>query len=255
MMADTSSKVSVNGVELYYEVKGTGPNVIVCIPGALGVGSSFSIQADYFASLGQYKVVTYDPRGFGKSRPPKREFTMDFHSKDAKDTKGLMDALGFKKFSVFGSSDGAMIGICIAAMFPDAVEKLVIWGGNTFIAEKDAKLYQKNKDLEGEHLAGLEERYGRECAIDYWGQWINTHLKIYDAGGNICKDELSSVKCPTLIIHGNEDEVIPEEHPDFIAKNIPNSKVRKFDGAGHGIASDPEYVDEFHHVVEEFLSN
>ena len=250
-----ASKVSVNGVELHYEVKGTGPNVIVCIPGALGVGSSFSIQAEYFASLGQYKVVTYDPRGFGKSRPPKREFTMDFHSKDAKDTKGLMDALGFKKFSIFGRSDGAMIGICVAAMYPDAVEKLVIWGGNTFVAEEDAKLYQKHKDLGGHFLEYFEPIYGRECATDYWGQWIDTHLKIYDAGGNICKDELSSVKCPTLIIHGNKDEVVPEYHPDFIAKNIPNSKVRKFDGAGHGIAKDPEYVDEFHHVVEEFLSN
>ena len=253
-MADTSGKVAVNGVELYYDVRGTGPNVIVCIPGALGTGDSFINQAEHFGSLGQYKVVTYDPMRFGKSRPPLRKFTMDFHSKDAKDTKGLMDALGFKKFTVFGRSDGAMIGICVAAMYPDAVEKLVIWGGNTFIAEEDAKLYQHHKELQGEHLERLEAIYGRECAIDYWDQWIATHLKIYDAGGNICKDELSSVKCPTLIIHGNKDEVVPEYHPDFIAKNIPNSKVRKFDEAGHGIASDPEYVDEFHRIIEEFLS-
>ena len=253
-LADASGKVAVNGVQLYYEINGTGPNVIVCIPGALGVGSSFDIQVEHFVSLGQYKVVTYDPRGFGKSRPPLRQFTTDFHSKDAKDTKGLMDALGFKKFSVFGRSDGAMIGICVAAMYPDAVEKLVIWGGNTFIAEEDAEVYQKNKVLEGERLDRLEERYGRECAIDYWNQWIDTHLKIYEAGGNICKDELSSVKCPTLVIHGNKDDVVPEYHADFIKKNIPNSKIHKFDGAGHGMASDPEYVDEFHYITEEFLN-
>ena len=253
-MAETSGKIAVNGVELYYEIRGTGPNVIVCIPGALGVTGSFINQAEYFGSLRQYKIVTYDPRGFGQSRPPQRQFTMDFHSKDAKDTKGLMDALGFKKFTVFGLSDGAMIGIYVAAMYPDAVEKLVIWGGNTFIAEEDAKLYQQHKVLQGERLERLEARYGRECAVDYWGQWIDTHLKIYDAGGNICKDQLSSVKCPTFIIHGKKDEVVPEYHPDFIAKNIPNSKVHKFDGADHGLASDPEYMDEFHRIVEEFLS-
>ena len=110
-MVETSGKIAVNGVELYYEVRGTGPNVIVCIPGALGVAGSFINQAEYFGSLKQYKIVTYDPRGFGQSRPPQRQFTMDFHSKDAKDTKGLMDALGFKKFTVFGLSDGAMIGL------------------------------------------------------------------------------------------------------------------------------------------------
>ena len=106
-MATTSgSKVVVDGVELFYEVNGTGPNVILCIPGALGTTDSFVNQVEYFGSLQKYKIVTYDPRGFGRSRPPQRQFTMDFHSKDAEDAKGLMDALGFKKFSVFGSSDG-----------------------------------------------------------------------------------------------------------------------------------------------------
>ena len=232
----------------------TGPNVIVCIPGALGTVASFVNLAEHFGSLEQYKIVTYDPRGFGKSRPPLRKFTMDFHSKDAEDAKGLMDALGFKKFSVLGSSDGGMIGICLAAMYPDAVEKLVIVGANTFIAEDDLKVYQQKKGLEGERRERLEAIYGRECAFDYWDQWINIHLKIYDAGGNICKDKLSSVKCPTLIIHGNKDEAVPEYHPDFIAKNIPNSKVHKFDEAGHGILSDPDYVDEFYHIFKQFLS-
>ena len=254
MAATAGNKIEVNGVELYYEVKGKGPNVIVCIPGALGTVASFVNLAEHFGSLERYKIVTYDPRGFGKSRPPLRKFTMDFHSKDAEDTKGLMDALGFKKFSVLGSSDGGMIGICVAAMYPDAVEKLVIMGVNTFIAEDDLKVYQQKKDLEGEHLERLAGIYGRECAFDYWDQWIGTHLKIYDAGGNICKDKLSSVKCPTLIIHGNKDEAVPEYHPDFIAKNIPNSRVHKFDEAGHGILNDPDYVDEFYRIFEQFLS-
>ena len=253
-MAALGSKVLVNGAELYYEVKGTGSNVIVCIPGALGTTNSFINQAEHFGSLGQYKIVTYDPRGFGKSRPPMRQFTMDFHSRDARDTKGLMDALGFKKFTVFGLSDGAMIGICLAAMYPDAVEKLVIWGGNAYIDEEDEKLYQKNKNLQEKQCEKLKALHGKECAVDYWDQWIDTHLKIYDAGGNICEDKLSSVKCPTLIIHGMKDEFVPEHHPNFIAKNIPNSEVQKIDGAGHDIAKDPEYIDEFHHIIEQFLS-
>ena len=54
--------------------------------------------------------------------------------------------------------------------------------------------------------------------------------------------------------HGNKDEVVPEYHPDFIAKNIPNSKVHKFDEAGHGVHKNPDCVDEFHRIIEQFLS-
>ena len=79
---------------------------IVCITGAQGTIDSFVNQVEYFGLLQQFKIVTYDPRGFGNSRPPQRQFIMDFHSKDAKDAKGLMDVLGFKKFSVLGFSDG-----------------------------------------------------------------------------------------------------------------------------------------------------
>ena len=88
---------------------------------------------------------------------------MDFHSKDSEDTKGLMDALGFKKFSVFGYSNGGMIGICLAAMYPDAVEKLVIMGTNTLVAEDDAKLYQQHKDLQGERLERRSNIWQRMC--------------------------------------------------------------------------------------------
>ena len=146
MAAISGSKVKVNGVELYYEVKGTGPNVIVCILGAMGTADSFTSQAEYFGTLGQYKIVTYDPRGFGRSRPPQREFAMDFHIKDAQDTKGLMDALGFKKYSVFGFSDGAMIGIYLAAMYPDAVKKLVTWEEILSLLKKMQSCIEKIKN-------------------------------------------------------------------------------------------------------------
>ena len=38
----------------------------------------------------KYKLVTFDPRGFGKSRPPERDFPLDFYRRDAKDAADLM---------------------------------------------------------------------------------------------------------------------------------------------------------------------
>jgi len=75
----------VNGVEIYYKKNGCGPH---CIPGALGTSENFTKQFEYFESRKEFTIVGFDPRGFGKSRPPNREFTLDFHTQDAKDTKG-----------------------------------------------------------------------------------------------------------------------------------------------------------------------
>ena len=156
-----ASKILVNGVELYYKTKGNGSHAIVCIPGALGTTEAFVDQFDYYGSRcgGEFTIITFDPRGFGKSRPPQREFTLDFHTRDAKDTKGLMDVLGIKQFSVFGWSDGAMIGIIVASLYPESVRKLIIWGGNTFVGEEDKKLYIKYKDISLLDAATREKKY------------------------------------------------------------------------------------------------
>lgn len=42
--------------------------------------------------------------------------------------------------------------------------------------------------------------------------------------GNICKDELKDIECPTLILHGGKDPLVPDFHPEFLNQNIQNSR-------------------------------
>ena len=55
---------------------------------------------------------------------------------DALDGHALMQALSFKKFSVLGWSDGGVSAIILAALFPESVQKLVIWGSNAYHMKK-----------------------------------------------------------------------------------------------------------------------
>ena len=91
-MSTVSSKQEVNGVKIYHEIAGQG-SVVLCLPGALG-----STQSDFGPQLkglsDEFTVVAFDPRGYGKSIPPKRDFPADFFARDADDTAGLMEALG-----------------------------------------------------------------------------------------------------------------------------------------------------------------
>ena len=49
-----------------------------------------------------HQVVSYDPRGYGKSRPPVRDFPLDFYQRDAADAAALMAALGHESYAVMG---------------------------------------------------------------------------------------------------------------------------------------------------------
>lgn len=88
-----SAKERVNGVDLHYEVAGNGSHVVLCMPGALG-----TTQSDFGPQLRglskDFTVVAFDPRGYGKSIPPKRDFPPDFFHRDANDAAELMKKLG-----------------------------------------------------------------------------------------------------------------------------------------------------------------
>ena len=252
-----SGKVSVNGVEMYYEIKGSGPHSIVCIPGAMGSTEDFVKQFKHFGTRQEFTIVALDPRGFGKSRPPQRQFTNDFHTVDAKDAKGLMDALGFKQFTVFGFSDGAMVAMILASLYPDSVRKLVVWGGNAFLGEEDTKIYTTYKEitaLNANTQAKLGKVYGDELAASYWRDWIQLHLKIYKNGGDICKDHLVHIKCPTLVIHGKKDPIVPLYHLDYIVKNISNCEQHIIEEGFHSVHSDDGTTDEFNCITGDFLA-
>ena len=96
-MSTISSKVEVNGVGIHYEVVGEGSHVVLCMPGALG-----STQSDFGPQLkglkDEFTVIAFDPRGYGKSIPPKRDFPADFFVRDANDAAALMDTLGKGNF-------------------------------------------------------------------------------------------------------------------------------------------------------------
>ena len=98
-----------------------------------------------------YTIVAYDPRGYGHSRPPERKFCLqeEHHlKKDANDAYHLMKSLGFSEFSVLGWCDGGVSGIYLAAQFPTAIRKLVVWGSRTYITEHDLKLTEKLEDFQ-----------------------------------------------------------------------------------------------------------
>ncbi|NXR13848.1 BPHL hydrolase, partial [Semnornis frantzii] len=143
----TSGKIQVNGVHLHYQQTGEGSHAVLLLPGMLGSG-----QTDFGPQLKSmnkqlFTIVAWDPRGYGKSIPPSRDFPPDFFERDAKDAVDLMQALKFKKFSLLGWSDGGITALIAAARYPALIHKLVIWGANASVTQEDVRIYNSMYDL------------------------------------------------------------------------------------------------------------
>jgi len=116
-----SSLLRVPGAQLYYEVQGTGP-VLLMIPGGPTDAGIFSAVAKFLAD--RFTVVRYDPRGNSRSvfDGPPVEQDMDVHGDDA---ARLLEALGSEPALALGSSGGAQIGLNLAVRHARRVKTLV----------------------------------------------------------------------------------------------------------------------------------
>ncbi|XP_056096490.1 valacyclovir hydrolase isoform X2 [Rhinichthys klamathensis goyatoka] len=207
-----SDKMSVNGVNLHYHRAGDGKHAVLLLPGALG-----SAETDFGPQLEQldkkrFTLVAFDPRGYGHSRPPDRDFPENFFHRDAKDALDLMQALGFRRFSLLGWSDGGITALISASLNPELINQMVVWGANAYVSKEDVQIYQ----------------------------------------GNICMEALPLISCPTLIVHGAKDPMIPSSHPQHLQQNISGSRLHVMPEGKHNLHL--RYSSEFNALVEGFLS-
>lgn len=107
----------VNGTRLYYETKGDGEALVFIHSGGLD-RRIWDDQFETFAS--RYRVIRYDVRGHGKSRPPTKPYS------DEEDLYQLLKFLGVGKAHLVGLSVGGRIAIDFALVHPEMTASLVI---------------------------------------------------------------------------------------------------------------------------------
>jgi pimeloyl-ACP methyl ester carboxylesterase len=121
MASTKTSTLRVPGARLYYEVRGSGP-VLLLIHGGGGNTQVFYGITHLLAD--QFTIVTYDRRGLGHSQldDPQEEQQVEVHSDDA---HRLLAELTTEPAYVFGSSGGAIVGLDLAARYPEQIRTLI----------------------------------------------------------------------------------------------------------------------------------
>jgi 3-oxoadipate enol-lactonase len=258
--------VKVGDITLNYTVQGSGDWLVL-----IGGYASANWQAwgEHLSRLAQrYKVLAFDNRGIGESDVPDYPYTTRMM---AKDTLGLMDALGIGRAHIFGKSLGGNIGQWLALEAPDRVRSLAMT--STF-AKPDARREKMVKWWMGtaKH-AGYEVLFPGLLTYFYTAEYndanresierteralIATHRPIkgfLHAGDSILThdtwDRLGEIRAPVLLMGGAEDIITPARHMEEMGRRIPNAEMHIIPRTLHGFLIEKP---ETFKIIEEFFA-
>ena len=270
---------NVNGVNLYYEINGSGPTVIQ-IGGAVNGHEGYALITPHMAQ--HFTVIDFDHRGYGQSDRPEQKYTMDTW---VDDMAALLDVLNIDRCHVHGGSMGGFIACLFAAKYPERVDRLVFngavakcdWMSRTYfhLWKRLAQTFGLGSDELAQLLlthafsrSYLDEMVttGTLHSLDWMKDSItrNATLEIFcDACDAMAETDvtgiLGQVTAPTLVLHGTDDCLTPlDAGPDGagarkIHEGIAGSELYLLKGCGHGVLF--ERADEAVAQVIAFLSD
>jgi len=242
-------------IRIYYEFEGEGETVVLLGGGLLG---RHNFPRVVYSELSKnFRVLSFDQRGYGMSDRPLQKYTMDIWTEDV---KNLLDVMGITRAFVVGTSVGGVLALKFASRYPETTIACV---SDVPIAKPDAmrKLmfanWRKIAELSGvgELLSdviityNVGAKYFEEAGTEKVRQSIlgllsgisvETVVQVCEAMENLdIRDELTKIKVPTLIMGTAGDVVSPLDMEVSgaggreVARLIPNSKLKIWEGIGH----------------------
>jgi pimeloyl-ACP methyl ester carboxylesterase len=253
----------VNGVELYWEQRGSGPRLLFCN------GSGTTLQAvrpllDLVAA--RFDLLAWDYRGLERSVPVRGPYTM---ADLAADAAGLMEIAGWDICRVLGVSFGGMVAQEFAVTNPERVERLALActsaggdGGSSYPLQKLAELPPQERAAVQLKLADSrwDERWlqahpaDRALAEGLTAAGQNqpdpaaaaaSTAQLEAREGHDVWDRLDAITCPALVGYGNYDQIAPVQNSTAIASRIRGAELRGYEGGHLFLFQDPAALPEF----------
>lgn len=255
----------IGGIELAWEEAGRGAPVVLLHAFPL----NRKMWAPQVAELSaRRRVITPDFRGHGESGVAEEDATME---RLAEDVRGLLDHLKLERVALGGLSMGGYVALAFVRRWPERVAALVLAdtraSADTEEGRKEryatAELAQREgsaaiADLMTPKLLGpatLERKPEvvaavREMILEASPGGIARALRGM-AARPASSDLLPQIKCPTLIVVGEQDGLTPAADSEAMAEAIPGSTLVKIPEAGH--LSNLEQPEKFNSALSGFL--
>lgn len=232
---------SVNGLNMYYEIHGTG-RPLVLLHGALSaIDTSFGKLLPSLARTRQ--VIAVEQQAHGHTADIDRPLTIE---QMANDTAALLQHIGIENADIFGYSMGAGIALQIAIQHPDLVRKLVVAAVTYNRDGFHPGLLAGMETLKPEDLAGSPWQEGYARTAPNPEDWPTLVAKVKQLDRKFegwPAEAIQSIKSPTLVIIGDSDIVRPEHAVEMFrllgggvpgdVAGLPNSQLAVLPGTTH----------------------
>ena len=261
-------KVPVNGTNLYYESEGDGAPVVL-IPGfAAGRWIWFKQTAELSRN---FRVIVFDPRGVSASDKPEGPQSIGLL---ADDVAHLLDTIGVDSAYIVGASFGGFVAQEFALKYPAMTRKLVLcctsFGGPNHVvpAPETLAALASTKGLNS------EERMRANLLLAFTPEYVRTQVAEVDhivhlratnevpehiymsqlqaAMSFNTESRLAEIKCPTLVLSGDADIIVPVQNSRNLVEKIVGARLRIVEGGSHTFFI--EQARKFNHIITEFLT-
>ena len=266
-----SGTVHTNGQELYYEIHGHGPPLVLVM--GIGYDSSLWTLQQVPELSTRFGVVLVDNRDAGRSSRTDHPYTI---ADMADDIVGLLDALEIQRTHLLGLSMGSMIGMEFALRHGDRLDRLVLAGpaaapARAAVDPISVWNWVKANDPTGEVFGGQQLTWLFSSAF------LRNHPAVHDTVALLASnphpvqpeaydrqtraylkfdalDRLGGIKAPTLVNVGEQDLLTPPWVAREVAGGIPGARFEIVTGDGASHVMPLERPDDFNELVMNFLA-
>lgn len=284
-LASGEYDVTLNGVQIHYTVRGSGP-VMIAHSGGPGMDAR---DWDDFAKIDEFvTIVAIHPRGSGLSGPAAADAYL--LSDYASDVEALRLHLGLDKPIVMGWSHGGMVAQQFAFTFQDSLSKLILFDTSAYFGEFLSDIEAAVQEFKDEpwferSFAALKDEWDGNYQTDedmvrLWAEEMKFYFKKFgtraeayhertkdlpihmaplktfndkEAATMDLRPQLHKITVPTLIMVGRHDFITNVAMAEEMVKNIPHAKLEIFEDSGHfALVEEPE---KFYGVTKEFVES
>lgn len=280
-LPDTEGFIERGGVKLFYEIYGDGPETMFFPPTWAIVHSRiYKAQLPYFSE--RFRCITFDGRGNGKSDRPAHvaAYSLDNY---VDDVLAVMDATNVGKCILVGLSFAGTLACIVAAHHPERVKAAILAGisatiGPTHPYQTAQHFYAEQKSFEGwnkynrqyweanypdfaEHFVRniFSEPHSTKQIEDGIG-WANETTgpvlamtvdgRLDKPGLDVSEAMYRKITCPVLIIHGDNDQIVPYARAQLVAE-ITGAELVTIPGGGHNPLG--RYPAKCNDLINDFL--
>lgn len=233
-------------VRLYWQERGQGAPIILIMGHRTSSLMAYPVL-DRLAA--ERRVIWFDNRGTGQSDTSPKASFRDF----ADDVLAVMDAAGVRQAHVFGTSMGGGIALEFGLRYPDRALSLIL--GCTMIMTPDKRrmplwlspvyflpplilkmIFAPKTANHGYGSAAAPDAVAEDLRIAARDRF--SVLGVYAQGRAIAKyvltlEEASTMNVPALVLHGDEDSVVPYAGGVELVRTLPHATLTTLEGAGH----------------------